>query len=189
MSLFTWAVTQSPTHALPRNWPIIHTVICPLILPFDIHLFCYFPVPKSCCVMLETQRWLSSTPCLEELRVGWQREAEARYVIIKKVGSVPGEKGGTEKRLLEVKTAFLEENWKEKQESSCSSPLRTQLQARPPRSLSDSQTCPMVVLLKHLPWLPITPRIKHKLIHFAQRHSESSSCLIFLTSPHISSSL
>ena len=35
---FTWNMTQPPTHTLPRNWPIVHTVICPFILPFNTPL-------------------------------------------------------------------------------------------------------------------------------------------------------
>ena len=95
--------------------------------------------------------------------MGWEREAEACCAIIKKVESVPGEKGGTGKRLLEIKAGFLEEEILERKVGI----LFLSSQARPSRSLSDSQTYPMVVFLKHLPWLPITPRIKHKFIHFA----------------------
>lgn len=55
------------------------------------------------------QRWLSSTPFLEELQVVQEREAEACCAIIKKIESVPEAKGGTEKGLLESKTGFQEE--------------------------------------------------------------------------------
>ena len=43
----------------------------------------------------------------------------------------------------------------------------------------------MAVLLKYLPWLPNTPKIKHKLLHFVHWCSESNSCLISYFSPHI----
>lgn len=95
------------THILPRNWPIMHTVICPLALPFNTHIFSHLSVPNPCWAMLEREMAHLHTP--EELGVGWEREAEAHHAIIKKVGRVPGEKGGTEKRQLEVKGGFLEE--------------------------------------------------------------------------------
>lgn len=114
--------------------------------------------------------------------VGWEREAEARHAVIKMVGSASWEKGGTEKRLLEVKTSSLEEEILERKVGVwLFFSLDSGLQARPPRRPSDS----MVILFKYLPWLPITPRVKHKLIRFAQRYSASSSYLIFYFSTHI----
>lgn len=92
-----------------------------------------------------------------------------------------------EKRLSEVQASSLEEETVERKVGVCLffSSLDSGLQARTPRRPPDSQTCPMVVLFKYRPWLPITPWVKHKLICFAQRYSVSSSCLIFYFSTHI----
>lgn len=100
---------------------------------------------------------------------------------------MPEAKGGTEKGLLEVKAGFQEEAALEKKVEfwSLLYSLGSGLQPRPFEGLSDIQTCSMAVLFKHLPSFLNAPRVKHKLICFAHRCSESTSCLIAYSSPHI----
>lgn len=79
---------------------------------------------------------------------------------------------------MEVKASSPEEEIVERKVGVCLffSSLDSGLQAGTPRRPSDSQTCPMVVLFKYLPWLPITPRVKYKLC---------VQLLIFYFSTHI----
>lgn len=80
-----------------------------------------------------------------------------------------GAKEGSEKGLLEVRAGFLEEAALKRKagvQSLLSSP-RSGLQDRLHRDLSDTQIWSIAALFKYLPWLPVTPRIKYKCIHFA----------------------
>lgn len=110
MSLKTECDSAPAPHTrAPAVGQLAHTVIRLLILPFNTPL----QLPFHAQPMMGD----AGDPAMAQLHalpggaLGWcgKKEAEAHHAIIQRTESVPGDKGSTEKGLLDVRAGFLEE--------------------------------------------------------------------------------